>query len=181
MIAASGVYGGVNPSDMATWVATVLANAGTARALTLPLLQQLIGSVTDGKDAPSVLVAKQNVYDEAYNLFTAFQRIESEEMGKLGFKSLMVNGIPLVVDSHAPAGSVLAINEDYVKLYIHSAHNMRKEHHSALETSDSMLTKVSGWGTLLVLSAVARASYLTSRLQLNLFDEPKGRVTPPLL
>jgi hypothetical protein len=98
--------------------------------------------------APSLFVSQQNVYDEAYNLFTAFQRIESEEMGKLGFKSLMINGKPLVVDSHAPAQSILAINEEYVNLYIHKDHNMRKEHHSSLETSDSMLTKIFWMGNL---------------------------------
>jgi hypothetical protein len=148
MIAASGTYAGIAPADMSTWAATVLANSGTDRALTLALLQQLDGACTDGKDAPSLFVAQQKVYDEAYNLFTAFQRIESEEMGKLGFKSLMINGKPLVVDSHAPAKSILAINEEYVKLYIHSAHNMRKEHHSALESSDSMLTKIFWMGNL---------------------------------
>lgn len=148
MISTSSTYGGIAPADMATWAAVVKANGGTPRALTLALIQQLVGACTDGKDAPTLLVSKQNVYDEAYNLFTAFQRIESEEMGKLGFKSLMVNGIPLVVDSHAPAETILALNEEYVNLYIHSGHNMRKEHHSSLETSDSMLTKIFWFGNL---------------------------------
>lgn len=148
MISASSTYGGIAVADMASWAAKVLTNSGTDRALTLALLQQLIGQCTDGKDAPTVLVSQQAVFDEAYNLFTAFQRIESEEMGKLGFKSLMINGIPLVVDSHCAAKTVLALNEEYVNLYIHSGHNMRKEHHSSLETSDSMLTKIFWFGNL---------------------------------
>jgi hypothetical protein len=148
MLSGSTTYGGIAPADMSTWAAKVLANSGTNRALTLSLIQQLDGQCSDGKDAPSLFIAQQNVYDEAYALFTAFQRIESEEMGKLGFKSLMLNGKPLVVDSHATANAIIAMNEDYVKLYIHSAHNMRKEHHSALETSDSMLTKVFWMGNL---------------------------------
>lgn len=148
MIASSGTYGGIAPADMATWVSSVLLNSGTDRALTLALIQQLMGSVTDGKDAPTLLVSRQNVFDEAYNLFTAFQRIESEEMGKLGFKSLMINGVPLVVDSHAPAKSILAINEEYAGLTIHKDNNMRKEHHASLETTDSMLTKIFWMGNL---------------------------------
>lgn len=148
MMSASSTYGGIAPADMATWAAKVLGNSGTDRALTLALIQQLDGQCTDGKDAPSLFVSQQAVFDEAYALFTAFQRIESEEMGKLGFKSLMVNGKPLVVDSHAPAKSILAVNEEYVNLYIHKDHNMRKEHHSALESSDSMLTKVFWMGNL---------------------------------
>ena len=148
MISASSTYGGIAVADMSSWAAQVLSNSGTDRALTLALLQQLDGSCTDGKDAPTLFIAKQNVYNEAYALFTPFQRIESEEMGKLGFKSLMINGKPLVVDSHAPAKSILAINEEYVNLYIHKDHNMRKEHHASLESSDSMLTKIFWMGNL---------------------------------
>lgn len=147
MISATSTYGGIAVADMASWAAQVLTNA-TDRALTLALIQQLDGACTDGKDAPSMFVSRQNVFNEAYNLFTAFQRIESEEMGKLGFKSLMLNGKVLVVDAHAPAQSILAINEEYVNLYVHKDHNMRKEHHSSLETSDSMLTKVFWMGNL---------------------------------
>jgi hypothetical protein len=148
MIAASGTYGGIAPADLATWAAYVNSNSGTDRALSLALIQALIGGCTNGKDAPSLLVGQQKVFDETYNLFTAFQRIESEEIGKLGFKSLMVNGIPLVVDAHAPAKTMLAINEEYAQLVVHKDNNMRKEHHQALETSDSMLTKIFWMGNL---------------------------------
>lgn len=147
MLSDTSTYGGIAVADMATWKAKILTN-GSDRALTLALIQKLDGSCTDGKDAPTLFISQQAVYDEAYNLFTAFQRIESEEMGKLGFKSLMLNGKPLVVDSHAPAKSILAINEQYVNFYIHKDHNMRKEHHKSLETSDSMLTKIFWMGNL---------------------------------
>jgi hypothetical protein len=148
MISTSSTYGGIAVADMSTWAAQVVSNSGTDRALTLALIQQLDGACTDGKDGPTLFVSQQKVYDEAYNLFTAFQRIESEEMGKLGFKSLMLNGKPLVVDSHAPAKTMLALNEEYVGLYIHKDHDMRKEHHSSLESSDSMLTKVFWMGNV---------------------------------
>jgi hypothetical protein len=148
MIAASGTYGGIAPADLASWAAVVKANGGTDRALTLALIQSLIGACSNGKDVPTLLMAQQKVYDEAYALFTPFQRIESEEMGKLGFKSLMINGIPLVVDSHVAAKTLVAVNEDYANLYIHKDNNMRKEHHASLETTDSMLTKIFWMGNL---------------------------------
>lgn len=150
MIAGSGTYGGIAPADLASWVAKVKQGAvpGTPEALTLARIQALIGACTNGKDRPTLLVSKQNVFDEAYNLFTAYQRIESEEIGKLGFKSLMINGIPLVVDAHAPDESMYAINEEYAQLFIHKDNNMRKEHHESLETTDSMLTKVFWMGNL---------------------------------
>lgn len=148
MLSATAAYGGIAVADMPKWAAQVLANGAVNRAVSLALLQQLDGACSDGKDAPSLFVSRQNVYNEVYNLFTAFQRIESEEMGKLGFKSLMVNGKPLVVDSHAAANAVTALNEEYVHMFIHKDNNMRKESHSSLETTDSMLTKVFWMGNI---------------------------------
>jgi hypothetical protein len=147
LLSISSTYGGIAVADLASWKAQVLTS-GADRALTLALIQQLDGACSDGKETPTLFVSRQNVYDEAYNLFTAFQRIESEDMGKLGFKSLMINRKPLVVDSHAPAKSFIALNEEYVNLFIHKDNNMRKEHHSSLETTDSMLTKIFWMGNL---------------------------------
>lgn len=140
-------YGGIAPADMATWISYLLT-AGADRPVTLGLLQQLIGGCTYGKDVPTLLTAKQNVYDEVYNLFQPHQRIESDEVGKLGFKSLMVNGIPLVVDSHMKAGTIFAINENYAQLVVHKANDMRKVHHPYLEESDSSLHKIFWAGNL---------------------------------
>jgi hypothetical protein len=148
MISATSTYGGIAPADMASWVAQVLGNSGTPRALSLALIQKLDGACTDGKQSPSLFVSQQNVYDEAYNLFTAFQRIESEEMGKLGFKSLMLNGKPLVVDANMKAGSIFALNEEFVHMFVHKDNDMRKEHHASLETTDSMLTKIFWMGNV---------------------------------
>lgn len=140
-------YGGIAPADMATWV-SVLKSAGADRAVTLGLIQSLIGGCTYGKDVPTLLASKQNVYDEVYNLFQPHQRIESDEIGKLGFKSLMVNGIPLVVDAHMKAQTIFAINENYAQLVIHKNGDMRKVHHPYLEETDSSLHKIFWAGNL---------------------------------
>jgi hypothetical protein len=140
-------YGGIAPADMATWVSYLNAS-GTDRAVSFALLQKLIGGCTVGKDMPTLLVSQQAVYDEIYNLFQPHQRIESEDVAKLGFKSLMVNGVPLVVDAHAKAQTVQAINEAYAQLVIHSGNDMRKVHHPFLESSDSSLHKIFWMGNL---------------------------------
>ena len=148
LISSSSTYGGIAVADMATWAAQVVNNSATVRPVTLGLIQQVDGKCTQGKDTPSLMVAKQNVFDEVYNLFTAYQRIESEDIGKLGFKSLMVNGKPFVVDSHMKAASIFFINEDYAQLAVHKDNDMRKEHHQSLETTDSMLSKIFWMGNL---------------------------------
>jgi hypothetical protein len=141
-------YGGIAVADFSGWVAQLKGNSGTDRPLTLSLIQQLDGACTVGQDAPSFFVSRQNVFDEAYNLFQPHQRLEDAEVGKLGFKSLIINGKPLLVDSHAPAKTIYAVNEKYAKLVIHKDNDMRKEHHGALETTDSMLTKIFFMGNL---------------------------------
>lgn len=149
MISATSTYGGIAPADMATWAAVSNAGSGgTNRDVSLALIQAVDGACTDGKRTPSLMVAKQNVYDEVYNLFTPFQRVESAEIGKLGFKSLVVNGKPLVVDSEMAAESIYFINEEFAHLVVHSDNDMRKEHHPMLETTDSMLTKIFWMGNL---------------------------------
>lgn len=148
MIAASGTYGGIAPADYAGWVATVKANGAVARPVTLGLIQSVFGACSQDSEQPTLMVSKQNVYDEVYNLFTPHQRLESEDMAKLGFKSLMVNGIPFVVDSHMKAGSIFFINENHAQLAVHKDNNFRKQHHASLETTDSMLTKIFWAGNL---------------------------------
>lgn len=162
MIAASGTYGGIAPADMASWVSEVNDNSEALRDVSLALIQAVDGACTDGKRTPSLLVSKQNVYDEVYNLFTPFQRIESAEIAKLGFKSLMVNGKPLVVDAESEAGAILFINEEYATLTVQSDNDMRKEHHASLETTDSMLTKIFWMGNLTtgMRKAHGKLSYL---------------------
>lgn len=146
MISASAsAYGGILPADLADWVSYV---GGTTGTITLAKIQALDGACTNGKNTPSLFVGRQNVFNEIYNLFTAFQQIESEEIGKLGFKSLMVNGKPLIVDAAAASGELLAINEHHTCLRIHKDNDMRKEHHNSLELSDSSLTKIFFMGNL---------------------------------
>lgn len=147
VISDSSTYGGIAVADMADWKAVVQDNAGAA--ITLQKIQALMGACSDsGKQSPTVLVGNQNLYNEIYSLFAPFQRIESEEMGKLGFNTLEVNGVPLLVDSHVAAGELLALNENYLNLFVHPKHDMRKETHGSLETSDSMLTKIFWYGNI---------------------------------
>jgi hypothetical protein len=140
-------YAGIAVADMTSWTA-VLKSSGTDRPVTIGLIQSLLGGCTYGKESPTLLVSRQNVYDEVYNLFQPHQRIESDEMGKLGFKSLMVNGIPLVVDVHVKAQTIQALNENYAQLVIHKNGDMRKVHHPFLEESDSSLHKIFWSGNL---------------------------------
>jgi hypothetical protein len=149
MISASSTYGGIAVADFAGWAAVVKANGAVNRAVSLGLIQQAMGAATEGNEKPTMATCKQNVYDEVWSLFQPYQRIESAEMGELGFKGvLQVNGIPLIVDSHMKANSIFFINENHAYLVVHKDYDMKKQHHESLETTDSMLTKIFWAGNL---------------------------------
>jgi len=147
--AANGTYGGIAPADFAEWVSVSKANGGTDRALTLNLMQNTFGALTEDDDRPTVAVCTQAVYDQAWSLFQPHQRLVSEEMGKLGFpNTLAFNGIPVLVDSHCKANAMYFLNEEYLYLAVHKDENMRRETIDKLEDSNSMLMRIFWAGNL---------------------------------
>ena len=150
IISTTSTYGGIATADFAEWVAIVKSNSGTARALSLNLLNSAIGSLTVGKNRPTIGVSRQNVNDELWTLFQPHQRLMSGEMGKLGFENVLeVNGIPFIVDSHADAGAFHLLNENFLFLAVHKEENWRKETLERLETTNSMLTRFFWMGNLI--------------------------------
>lgn len=149
VISTSSTYGGIAVSDLAEWVATVKSNSGTDRALTLNLMQQTEGAVTEGTDKPTALTCKQNVYDQIWSLYQPHQRLMSEEMAALGFENILTfNGKPVIVDSHMKDNSIYFVNEEYAFLCVHKDEDMRKETIEKLETSNSMLMRIFWMGNL---------------------------------
>jgi len=83
----------------ATWNANVDASQSTT---TLGGLQSSWGTATEGNEHPTLVVTSQTGYNRIWNLYSPHQRIGSDLLGKLGFQSLIFNGVPCVVDSHVP-------------------------------------------------------------------------------
>jgi hypothetical protein len=149
IIDTTSTYGNIAVADFAEWVAVSKTNSSVDRPLTLNLLQQTEGALTEGDDSPTVLFSLQNVYDQGWALFQPHQRLMSEEMSALGFKNILTfNGKPWIVDSHCEAQRVLFVNEEYCKLYVHKDEDMRKETIERLETSNSMLMRIFWMGNL---------------------------------
>ena len=143
MISASSTYGGVAVADMADWAAKVAANGGTARPVTLALMQYVYGLCTEDNDHPTMLTAKQAIYDQVWSLYQPHQRLMSEGMSKLGFSNVLeFNAVPFIVDSHNADGEILFLNEDYVQLAVHKDENLRSETIERMETSASMLARI---------------------------------------
>lgn len=148
-IHATSTYGNISTSDFAGWAATIKSNSGTNRALTLNLINSIIGALTEGKNRPDLAVMKQNVADELWGLFQPHQRLMNEGMKKLGFEGVLeVNGVPHIVDSHAPANEIQYLNSEFCYMVAHRDENWRKETLEKLETSNSMLTRFFWMGNI---------------------------------
>lgn len=142
----TAAYGGISSTDLATWTPYSVALNG---ALSLNAYQRAFGGASNGSmDMPTVAVMNQNVYDELYALCMPHQRVMNEEMGKLGFKALDVNGIPNIVDSHMVSQAIYFINENHTFLTVHKDRNMSKVTFSNLETSDTLLVRIHWMGNL---------------------------------
>lgn len=119
-VAASGTYAGISKATYSEWAGNVLANGGTARALTQDLLynlEQLIYTAS-GK-TPSFIVCTPGVYRKYAGLFEPLRRVESDGRGPLQYNSgaaeLFWKGIPVIRDRVAPAGTLRMVSaEDFV-------------------------------------------------------------------
>lgn len=157
IVSATGDYAGLAIGDIEdefgndSWLAQVKANSGTARALSLALIQQTMGAATEDSDKPTVAVSVQKVYDELWNLLSPHQRLmTSDSMSGLGHKGVLeYNGIPFIVDAHSKAGSMYFLNEEYLKLYVHQDEDMRVQSFPQLEGQNAIKRRVLLMGNIL--------------------------------
>jgi hypothetical protein len=70
-------------------------------------------------------------------------------MSKLGFSyTLEINGVPLIVDSHAVASTMYFINEEHLYMVAHPEENMRIEEFDKLEGFNGIMNKIFFMGNL---------------------------------
>lgn len=100
----------------ATWLAVV---DSTTTTLSLSAVQTNYGDASEGAEQPNLLVMTQANYNRLYDLYTPIQRVGSDEMGKAGFRSLLFNMIPAVVDSHVATGYVYGFNMNHIEMVAH--------------------------------------------------------------
>ncbi len=120
----TGTYGGIDHSSYSFWNGNV---DSTTTTLTLSAMQSLYGDCGEGTEYPDLLVSDQDVYDFYYNLLTPQQRFADEEMARGGFKSLLFNGRPYIVDAASTADHLFMLNLEYWDLYPHKDENFRLE------------------------------------------------------
>jgi hypothetical protein len=124
MLSASNTYGGIDQGTYTWWQAQVDSSTTT---LTLSAMQSMYGDCGEGTEYPDLIIGDQDMYDRYHALLTPQQRFASEDEAKGGFKSLLFNGTPVVVDASATSGDMIFLNMEYLDLYPHKDENFRME------------------------------------------------------
>lgn len=120
----TGTYGNISHDSYSWWNGQV---DSTTTTLTLSAMQGLYGDCGEGSEYPNLLIGDQDMFDRYWNLLQPQQRFADQEMAKGGFKSLLFNGQPFIVDAGATSGDLLMINLNYLDMYPHKDENFRFE------------------------------------------------------
>lgn len=124
ILSTSNTVGGISQSTYSWWQAQI---DSTTTTLTLAAMQSRDNAATIGNDGPTVIMTTRSLYNSYYGLLQPQQRFMDSETAKGGFTSLMFNGKPVIVDSHAPSGHMDFLNEDYLHLFYHPDEDFRFE------------------------------------------------------
>lgn len=124
ILSTSNTVGGIAQGTYSWWQAQVDSSTTT---LSLAAMQAIDNRCSIGNDGPTVGLTTRTIYNTYYGLLQPQQRFMDSETAKGGFSSLMFNGKPIVVDSHAPSGHLAFLNEEYLDLYYHPDEDFRFE------------------------------------------------------
>lgn len=99
----SATYASVDRStaDGTPWRANI---DDTTAVFSTGALNDLWLDCSEGSDQPTLITSNNKAFGFVYDELTPIQRQATEDMlGKVGFRAIMFNGVPWVVDSHVPS------------------------------------------------------------------------------
>lgn len=120
IISNTGVYGGIDRAVNTWWQSYVLSNGGVARALTVPLMQQVMTEMerTVRKAKISVIMGNRKHYYDYGNTLDAQRRYVNESKLDGGFMALDFEGISFVAAPNMPVGTVYFVDEKTWGYYV---------------------------------------------------------------
>ena len=123
-ILSTGTYAGLARGTYGQWAATELANSGIARPLTYDLMRAARRNIyEDCGEMPDLIVCDAMQHEKFGGLFNG-QRQYNQDVylrgQKItlqgGYRALEFDGIPVIADVNCPAGKMLFLNTQYVKM-----------------------------------------------------------------
>jgi hypothetical protein len=111
-------------------------------------MQSIFNLCSIDNDSPSVVMTTRTLYNLYYGLLQPQQRFMDKNSASAGFSSLMFNGIPVIVDSHAVAAGMYFINEKYIHLFAHKDCDFAFEAFQKPVNQDVKMAKILWMGAL---------------------------------
>lgn len=147
IMSTSTTVGGISGTDYSWWRAQIDA---TNTTMTLSALQAIFNSASIGNDSPTVITSGRSRFNSFWNLLQPQQRFTDSKTANAGWASLMFNGTPWIVDSHAASTHVYMINEKYFQLVAHPQADMKFEPFQKPINQDVRCAKILWMGALCV-------------------------------
>lgn len=123
----TGTVGGISRDSYTFW-RNVMNSAANQSATTIQANMYTTWlSLVRGSEGPDLIVT-DNLYWQAYNLsLTANQRFTDPDMAELGFRNLMFQNAPVILDGgyggSCPASHMYFLNTDYIHFCTHADRN----------------------------------------------------------
>lgn len=164
-------YGGLSRTSNTWWQAQTDETAYTgATTFSLTNMQSLFGNASEGGRHPTLIVSRQDQYNEYWGQLTGQQRFpvepagHDEQLAQAGFSNLLFNGVPWVVDSHVPDttnsannSQIYLLNEDYLFLGVSPRADFYMEEFQTAINQDAMVAKLFWAGNLVVTNCARQA------------------------
>jgi len=145
----SSTYGGISQSTY-SWLQSQVDSSSTT--LTIPTLQTQFEAASEDNDMPTVAFTTGTLYNAYYGQLQPQQRFSDGDTARGGFKNILYNGIPVMIDSHVPANHWFFFNENYIDLRTHKDENFRFEPFLRVPQNNVNYAKI-WWAGELVCSA----------------------------
>jgi len=118
----TGALGNLDGSSDTYWQATETVS-GTFATQGLTDMNTATLAVSSGAnmDSPTIYITTKTVWGKMWNTLLPLERLSNGDMtGNRGVKNLTFMGVPVVWGNYITAGTMLGINENYVRLQVDS-------------------------------------------------------------
>lgn len=123
-IDSTGTYANIARGTYAGWASNELGNSGTPRALTFDLMRQMRRQIYEAcGEMPDLIVCDALQHEKFGKLFDGQRRYNQDVFLRgqkitlsAGYRALDFDGIPVIADVNCPAGKMLFLNTNYVKM-----------------------------------------------------------------
>ncbi len=121
----SGTYGGLDRSSYTWWKAKAYGNSAVDRELTLDLMSQARTAATQLSGKPNFIVTTRNLYTKLSSIANPMDRFFNTDTAKLGFDSIMFEGVPVYFDDDCTDKYMYMLNTNTLDFIIHTKNDFR--------------------------------------------------------